>query len=69
MPQFSEKLGVFTVTDREEGKKPFWTRVGVAFPTKDGTGLSIVLNALPTNGRLVVLPSKDEESQEPAAGA
>lgn len=67
MAQFTQQLGVFTVTDREDpAKKAFWTRIGAAFPTKDGNGLNIVLNALPTNGRLVVLPSKDDESHEPS---
>lgn len=66
MAQFTEQLGVFTVTDREEGKKSIWSRVGVAFPTKNGAGLSIKLNALPVNGRLVILPAKDEDSSEPA---
>ena len=48
---------VFVVEEREgEGKDEdaFWTRVGSAWPHKDGKGYNIVLSALPLNGRLVL---------------
>lgn len=39
-----------------EGGEPrsFWTRVGAAWENKDGKGLSLVLDLLPADGRLVV---------------
>jgi len=49
---------VFVVEDKDvaEGEEPdaFWTRVGSAWPHKDGKGLNLVLSALPINGRLVL---------------
>ena len=51
-------LNVFTVEEYENngktGKK--WTKIGAAFPHKEGLGFSIELRAFPVDGRLVVLP-------------
>jgi hypothetical protein len=51
-------LNVFTVEEYENngktGKK--WTKIGAAFPHKEGTGFNIELKAFPVDGRLVVLP-------------
>ena len=59
---------VFAVQDRSDqvgtDEKAFWTRVGSAFPHKDGKGLSIVLSALPVNARLV-LREFDEVEETP----
>jgi hypothetical protein len=52
-----EQAKVFVVEDREEegeGNDAFWTRIGSAWPHKDGKGLNLVLSALPINGRLVL---------------
>jgi hypothetical protein len=51
-------LNVFTVEEYESnGKTPrSWTKIGAAFPHKDGTGSSVELRAFPVDGRLVVLP-------------
>ncbi len=57
----STRKAVFTVRQRGEGQKAFWCRIGSAFTNKDGS-LSIVLDALPLDGRLVVreeLPRDD----------
>jgi len=51
---------VYTVEDREGEKEPFWTRIGSAFPHKDGNGYNIVLSALPLNGRLVLREIEEE---------
>jgi hypothetical protein len=62
------KHKVYAVEDREreDEKEPFWTRIGSAFPHKDGKGLNIVLSALPLNGRLVL--REIEEGEEPESG-
>ena len=56
-------LNVFTVEEFESngksGKK--WTRIGAAFPHKEGLGFSIELKAFPLDGRLVVLPPDTDE--------
>jgi hypothetical protein len=51
-------LNVFTVEEYENNGKTQkrWTRIGAAFPHKEGPGFNIELQALPMDGRLVVLP-------------
>jgi hypothetical protein len=56
-------LNVFTVEEYESngktGKK--WTKIGAAFPHKEGIGFSIELKAFPIDGRLVVLPPDTDD--------
>jgi hypothetical protein len=51
-------LNVFNVEEYERDGEPqkMWTRIGAAFPHKEGPGFSIELKAFPVDGRLVVLP-------------
>ena len=51
-------MNVFTVEEYERGGKTQKrrTKIGAAFPHKEGTGFSIELKAVPVDGRLVVLP-------------
>ena len=59
---------VFVVEDREtegEDNDAFWTRIGSAWPHKDGKGLNLVLSALPINGRLVLREyTPDDEKKD-----
>lgn len=61
---------VYVVEDKEveegEDNDAFWTRVGSAWPHKDGKGLNVVLSALPIGGRLVLreYTAKDEEADK-----
>jgi len=43
---------LFTVNG--EGETARWTDIGVAWATKDGKGFTLVLNAMPLNGRIVM---------------
>lgn len=44
-----------------EGDRKTWTRIGAAWANKDGEGFSVILDALPTSGRLVLrVPAKDD---------
>jgi hypothetical protein len=59
---------VFTVeefdapTPEDLGRKgKSWTKVGVAFPHKEGTGYNIQLRSVPLDGKLVVLPANGVE--------
>lgn len=48
-----------------EGKAERWTKIGAAWPHKDGQGLGLVLDALPTgNGRVAlrVITEKDADN-------
>jgi hypothetical protein len=55
----------FVVEDRGEGEDAdaFWTRIGSAWPHKDGKGLNVVLSALPANGRLVLREFTEEDAK------
>ncbi len=58
-------FNAFTVEEYEtsagkSGKR--WTKIGVAFPHKDGTGFNIELRALPLDGRLVLLLPQDDDA-------
>jgi len=55
-------FAVYTVLKRDEGKD-FWQRIGVAFINRDGS-MNVILNALPTNGRLHI--REPEPQEEPA---
>ncbi len=49
-----ERMDAFTVREFEAGgeKRRDWTRIGVAFPHKDGKGYSLILQALPVDGKV-----------------
>jgi hypothetical protein len=51
-------LNVFTVEEYESNGKAGkrWTKIGAAFPHKEGPGFSIELSAIPLDSRIVVLP-------------
>ena len=51
------RYDVFVVenfTDKKDREHARWTRVGVAFPHKDGKGLNVECKAIPTDGKLVL---------------
>ena len=58
-------LNVFTVEEYESNGKTQkkWTRIGAAFPHKEGPGFSIELKAFPVDGRLVVLPPDNDDNR------
>jgi hypothetical protein len=62
-PATTTHLNVFTVEEYESNGKTGkrWTKVGAAFPHKEGPGFSIELCAIPLDGRLVVLPLDGNE--------
>lgn len=44
---------VYQVRDRE-GSKGFFTRIGAAWPHKDGKGFNVQIDAVPLDGRLAL---------------
>jgi hypothetical protein len=60
----------FVVEEREEGKKAYWTRIGSAWPHKDGKGFTVQLSALPASGGRIVLREVTEADtgEEEASG-
>ena len=47
------RKAAYTIIERGEGIKPYWLRVGTAFTNRDGS-INILLDAVPTNGKLHV---------------
>jgi hypothetical protein len=55
-------------TEKDKTRKAkSWTKVGVAFPHKEGIGFNIQLKAHPVDGKLVVLPPDGKEEEADAA--
>ena len=59
-PKAKPDFNVYTVVE-QEGKDPFWLKIGAAWANKDGKGYSITLQALPLDGRLVLREWKEPE--------
>ena len=60
-------MKAFVVEDKEEGseEKPFWTRVGSAWPHGDGKGLNIqIASGVSVSGRLVLREYTDKDAEE-----
>lgn len=45
---------VYTVREGGEKGSDFWTKIGVAFSHNDGKGFSVILEALPVDGKLTI---------------
>lgn len=66
----SAHLFAYTVRefDAPDGKKArSWTRIGVAFPHKDGTGFNVELHSLPLDGRIVLFPPNGDDGESTRA--
>ena len=57
------KFHVYSVIERKD-EKPYWHKIGAAWPTKTGDGFRIDLNSLPLTGNLMLMPPKEEEPVE-----
>lgn len=74
-PNDSTSNHLIAYTDKEvAGNRSVFRRIGVAFPHKSGVGFNVELDALPCDGRIVVLPPKDsqddpgqEDAQKPTS--
>lgn len=53
---------VFTVVENPKGGKDRWVKIGVCFPGEKGD--TVILNALPVNGRLFIKAPKEAEEGE-----
>jgi hypothetical protein len=50
------------VTVKTVNEKDYYTRIGVAFPLEKG-GFNTLFDALPTNGRVLLLPERLRSAQ------
>ncbi|MGE4053285.1 MAG: CHC2 zinc finger domain-containing protein [Vicinamibacterales bacterium] len=58
---------VLTAVERTDGNntaKAFYTRIGAGWPIKNGTGIAVTLDALPVNGRLIILEIGEDDQDE-----
>jgi hypothetical protein len=60
MDNDSKLLAVYTVIEKQDGKD-IWLRVGSGFYNRDGS-LSLLLDAVPINGRLQVREYRPRDS-------
>ncbi|WP_422051174.1 hypothetical protein [Sphingomonas leidyi] len=44
-----------------EGQSAIWTRIGAAWPNKDGMGFSLACEAMPLTGRIVMREIKEQD--------
>jgi hypothetical protein len=56
-------LLAYTVKNRGKNKTAIWTKIGAAWPHANDGGLNIELDALPVDGRLVLIEPKADEAQ------
>ncbi len=55
---------VYTIIEKEGYEKSFWVRIGSAFENRDGSQ-TILLDALPVNGKLHLRDRKKKEANGP----
>ncbi|MCC7252384.1 hypothetical protein [Hyphomicrobium sp.] len=56
-------LFAYAVKRSAKTNKPVWTRIGCAYPHDRGVGLTVILDALPTDGRIVLLERDDDDDE------
>jgi len=54
-------LIAYSAKRSKDGKRTYWNRIGRAFPHQVGAGLTVVLDAMPVNGRIVLLEPNDHD--------
>lgn len=59
-------LIAYGVKRRASGRN-YWTRIGEAYPHEQGAGLNLVLNAVPPDGRIVLLELDAADDERAAA--
>ena len=59
---------VFTIVEKEGWDKSLWLRVGSAFENRDGS-TTILLDALPVNGKLQVRDRRAKEAESGTGGS
>ena len=45
---------VYTVREGNENNSDFWTKIGAAFSHNDGKGFSVIMDALPLDGKITI---------------
>lgn len=54
-------------TVKREGQDDYWLNIGAAFMHQDGDGYTVLLQALPINGRVILRLAKTETDDKQSA--
>jgi len=54
---------VYTVRDGGEKQNDYWTKIGVAFAHNDGKGFSVILDAVPLDGKLTIRHAESKDKK------
>lgn len=54
----------YTAKRSKNGKRTHWTRIGRAFPHETGAGLTVILDAVPLDGRVILLELDDADDRD-----
>lgn len=57
------ELIAYQVKNIDGRDKAIWTRIGAAFSHDSGEGFSVVLDALPLDGRIMLIKPKDQDTE------
>jgi hypothetical protein len=52
-----------------KSKRTYWQRIGVAYPHEVGAGLTVVLEAMPLDGRIILLELDEDDHRRLAREA
>lgn len=69
MSKKQPQLIAYCVKNRGKGQSAIWTKVGAAWSHAGKPGFSIELDALPVDGRLVLIEPKEAASEGSESGA
>lgn len=53
---------------RTNSGRTAWTRIGQAYPHESGAGLTVVLDSMPLDGRIILLELDERDHERMAAG-
>ncbi len=59
---------LYSIRDRGRKEKAIFCKIGAAWPTQDGTGFSIQLDALPISDRIVLLEPSEKKDEADIQG-
>jgi hypothetical protein len=57
-------LIAYTAKRGKPGKPAIWTRIGRAYPHESGAGLTVQLDAMPFDGRIILLELDEADDRQ-----
>lgn len=50
----------YSVKEKKQNEKAYFHKIGAMWPNKKGDGFNLILDSLPMDGEITLLPPKDE---------